>query len=100
MNDETQAIRCTGKARMVAAASLLRHDKPDAAEPMIPDKVTAGYATKLLGELCEPAVDQMHAAARAACILGADEIAWPERWGQATHAVELCQRAAEIAARR
>ena len=99
MNDETQAIP-TDRAHTFAAASLLRQDKPDAAEPMSPDKVTSGYATELLRELGEPAADQMHAAPRAAPVLAADEIAWPACWRQAVHAVELCQRAAEMAARR
>ncbi len=99
MNDETQAIP-TDKAHTFAAAPLLRQDKPDAAEPMSPDKVTSGYAGELLRELGELATDQLHAAPRAASVLAADEMAWSARWRQAVHAVELCQRAAEIAARR
>jgi hypothetical protein len=36
----------------------------------------------------------------AAELLTPNEIVWPACWRQAVHAVELCQRAAEFAARR
>jgi hypothetical protein len=75
MTDETQSIHGDNQAHMLAAADLL-----------------AGSG--------ERSADRIHAATRAARVVAADETAWPACWRQARHAVELCQRAAEIAARR
>ncbi len=100
MTDETLAIRQDDNTYMFAAACLLRQDKPDAAGPMTAGGVTADSAAELLRELGGYGIDRRRAEARAARTLADDEIAMPARWRQAWHAVELCRRAAEIAARR
>jgi len=84
---------------MVAAASVLLRSQPGAAPAIATDEVTAGYATPLLRELGGPSAARLPAAARAAAFPASDEIVWCARWRQALHAVELCQRAAEMAAR-
>jgi hypothetical protein len=71
MSDETPAIRRTGLAHKCAFVSLLRSDKPGSARLAAFDKA-------------------------AVCLAAADETAWRRAW----HAVELCQRVAELAARR
>jgi hypothetical protein len=96
MDDETRAIRHTNNADMLAAACLLGQNKPCAAEPMTSDEVATGYARELL---CAPSADRIHPR-RAAFVVTADDIAWPAGLREALYAVELCQRAAEIAARR
>jgi hypothetical protein len=55
---------------------------------------TSGHA-ELLRELFQPVPYQLDAETRSACA-AEYEIAWE----QAAHAVELCRRAAELAARR
>lgn len=99
MNAETQAIRRSGEARILAAASRLRPDTPDAG-PMNPAKATAGSTQDLLRELSEAAADRLHAARRTACSLAVDETTRPARRREAMRALELCLRAAELAARR
>ena len=96
MRDETPALRRTDQVHMFAAAPLLRRDKPGTAEPMTSDAAAARCPAELLREAGEPGADLMDAKVRAACIDAADETAWH----QALRAVELCQRAAELAARR
>jgi hypothetical protein len=81
---------------MYAVASLLREDKPGAAEPMSREEIVTDYAADLLDQL-GGGPDRMYAAARAACIAAADEVAHPGRWRPALRAVELCQRAAVLA---
>jgi len=100
MTNETQSNRHDDQARVLAAASPSRQDRTGAAELMTPAEVAVGYVTHLPRELGEPGADRFHNATRAAPILAADETAWPECWRQAVHAVELCRRAAETAARR
>jgi hypothetical protein len=97
MEDETRAIRHTNNADLLAAACLLRQNKPCAAEPMTSDEVATGYARELL---CTPGADRIHTRRAAAFVVTADDIAWPAGLREAFYAVELCQRAAEIAARR
>jgi hypothetical protein len=93
---ETQAERDAARAHMYAMASILREDKPGAAAPMTRDQVITDYAADLLDQLgADPA--RLYAAARAACIAAADEVAHPGRWRPALRAVELCQRAAVLA---
>ena len=92
MSDETPTIRRTGLAHKCAFASLLRSDKPGTAGPVATDQAAAGWPAGLLG-LGLPRADPP---ARAACIAAVDETAWRRAW----QAVELCQRVAELAARR
>lgn len=95
MSDETPTIRRTGMAHKCALASLLRSDKPGTAGPVAGQKAAAAWPAGLLG-LGQPRADRADIPARAACITVADETAWRRAW----HAVELCQRVAELAARR
>ena len=95
MSDETPTIRRTGMAHKCALASLLRSDKPGTAGPVSGEKAAAAGPAGLLGPGLLRA-DRTDTSARAACIAAADETAWR----RALHAVELCQRVAELAARR
>jgi hypothetical protein len=54
------------------------------------------YAADLLGEF-GGSPDRALAAARAVAVQAADSVGYPMLWRQAALAVELCQRAAEIA---
>jgi hypothetical protein len=95
MSQETPTIRRTGMAHKCAFASQLRSDKPGSAELVASGKAAAGWPARLL-ELGQPRADRTGAPARAARVAAADEAAWR----QAVHAEELCQRVAELAARR
>jgi hypothetical protein len=96
MSDETPTICRTGLAHKCALAPLLRPGKPGGAGPVASAGATAGRPAELLGELGLPRADRTGTAGRAARGAAAEEIAWR----QALHAVELCQRVAELAARR
>jgi hypothetical protein len=63
--------------------------------PITRDGASATRHAELLRELFHPAPYQLDAETRSACA-AEYEIAWE----QAMHAVELCRRAAELAARR
>jgi hypothetical protein len=96
MSRENPTIRRTGTAHKCALASLLRTGKPGTAGPMAWAGATAGWPAELLPEPGQPRADRTDTALRAACVAGADEAAWR----RALHVVELCQRVAELAARR
>jgi hypothetical protein len=96
MSDETPTIRRTGTTHKCALASLLRTGKPGTAGPMASAGATARWPAELRPELGQPRADRTDTAVRAACVAGADGAAWR----QALHVVELCQRVAELAARR
>ena len=93
---ETQAEQDAGQAHMYAVASILREDKPGAAEPMTREDVITDYAADLLDQL-GAGPNRLYAAARTACFAAADEVAHPGRWRPALRAVELSQRAAVMA---
>ena len=61
--------------------------------------VRGDHAKELLRSLGELG-READVAARAAAAPASDEIVWPTYWRQALNAVSLCQRAAEVAARR
>jgi hypothetical protein len=63
--------------------------------PITRDGVNASRHAELLRELFQPVPHQLDAGTRSACA-AEYELAWE----QAVHAVELCRRAAELAARR
>jgi len=96
MSDGTPTIRRTVMAHKCALASLLRPGKPGTAGLMASAGAVAGWPAELLGELGPPRADRTGPAGRAALAAAAEEIAWR----QALHAVELCRRVAELAARR
>ena len=96
MSHETPTIRRTGTAHKCALASLLRTDKPGTAGPMAFAEAASGWPAELLPELGQPRADRTDPSARAARIAAADEAAWR----RALQVVELCQRVAELAARR
>jgi hypothetical protein len=96
MSHETPTIRRTGTAHKCALASLLRTDKPGTAGPMALAAASAGWPAEPLRELGQSRADLTDPAARAARVAAADEAAWR----RALHVVELCQRVAELAARR
>jgi len=63
--------------------------------PITRDGTSAARHAELLRELFQPVPHQFDAGTRSACA-AEYEIAWE----QAVHALELCRRAAELAARR
>jgi hypothetical protein len=96
MSYETPTIRRTGTAHKCALASLLRTDKPGTTGPVAFAEATAGWPAEPPRELGRPRADRTDPAARAARIAAADEAAWR----RALQVVDLCQRVAELAARR
>jgi hypothetical protein len=96
MSYETPTIRRTGTAHKCALASLLRTDKPGTAGPMAVAEATVGWPAELLRGLGQPRADRPGPAVRAARITTADDAAWR----RVLQVVELCQRVAELAARR
>ena len=95
MSHETPTIRRTGLAHKCALGSLLRSGQPGTAGLVTAQKAATAWPTGLLG-IGQPRADRPDIPARAACSTAADETAWRRAW----HAVELCQRVAELAARR
>lgn len=65
---------------------------------LTPAECFVNYADALLREFGGSA-DRALAAARAVAADSADETGYPMRWRHVTHAVELCQRAAEMTGR-
>jgi hypothetical protein len=63
--------------------------------PIDRDGASAARHSELLRELFQPMPYQLDAETRSACVAACDLA-----WEQAIHAVELCRRAAELAARR
>jgi hypothetical protein len=95
MSDETQAEKDARVARAFAAASVGREGVGPRADRR-PADVVEGYAMELLDHL-DGSVPRALAAARAACLSAAGEVAHPGRWRTAMLAVELCRRAAHLA---
>jgi hypothetical protein len=94
--DFRQAERDALIALSYAAKCVTREDKAARADRTVAD-VVEGYAMDLLEQL-DGSVPRALSAARAACIGAASEVAHPGRWRVALRAVELCRRAAGIAA--
>jgi hypothetical protein len=89
MTDEPALIRYNEQAHVAAAAA-----------PMTPRQPVPGDSVELLREVGAQSAAGIHAATPAAHLNAEDRTAWPACWRQALHAVELCRRAAELAARR
>ncbi len=95
MTDEGRAERDAHTAWTYAINSVMRENHPLPGQSA--SQVFDGCVTDLLDEVgADP--DRLYAAARAACISAAEEVAHPGRWRQSVRAVELCQRAACMAA--
>jgi hypothetical protein len=84
-------------ARMYAVNCLMYEDNPGAAD-LPPGGWTEDYARFLIEQEGGDG-DRWHAAARQACIDGAEyaDLSYPQLWRIALRAVDLCQRAAQIA---
>jgi hypothetical protein len=97
MTDETKPIRDNCQTHILVAASPSWQDRAGSAEP-----AASGYVTarELLREVGDLGADRVLDVLRAARLDAGDEAVWPALWRQALHAVSLCRRAAEIAARR
>jgi hypothetical protein len=96
MANQIQAESDADKAHMYAVNCVLVQDKPGARTRSKPDEIFADYATDLLNDLgADPA--RLYAAARVAAARSAENVEWPMLWRQAVCAVELCQRAAQLA---
>jgi len=94
MNAETRARRDAGIAASYAASCVIREERPPPGQTAA--DVVDGYATDLLDQIgADP--ERLYAAARAACIEAAEEVAHPGRWRPAIRAVDLCQRAVVLA---
>ena len=87
MSEGTQAQQDADTALGYAINCVIREDQAPRSGQTA-DDVIAGYATDLLDQL-GAGPDRMYAAARAACIAAADEVAHPGRWRPALRAVEL-----------
>ena len=72
-------------------------DRAGTAEPTASAYLTA---RELLREVGDLSADRFLDVVRAARLDAGDEAVWPALWRQALHAVALCRRAAEVAARR
>jgi prevent-host-death family protein len=90
-----QAAADAQTAEMYGINCVMMEDKPPPGQT--PEQVFEGYAAYLLEQLGGDK-DRFLAAARAATIAAADEVGWPGRWRPAMRAVELCRRAADLAA--
>jgi hypothetical protein len=88
---EDRARRDAHTAWTYAVNCVIREDQP--LQPR--GSVVDSYAIDLLDQLSGD-YERLLAAARAACIVAADEVGSPGRWRPAIRAVELCQRAAEL----
>jgi hypothetical protein len=95
-DNESQAEHDAHVALTYAADSMVREKQDPRAGRSAAD-IVEGYAMELLDQL-DGSVPRALSAARAACISAASEVAHPSRWRTAIRAVELCRRAAGIAA--
>jgi hypothetical protein len=97
MTDETKPIRYDCQTQVLVAATPSWQDRAGTAEP-----AASGYVTarELLREVGDLGADRFLNVVRAARPDADDEAVWPALLRQALHAVSLCHRAAEIAARR
>jgi hypothetical protein len=97
MTDETKPIRYNCRTHILVAAAPSWQDRAGTAEP-----AASGYVTarELLREVGDLSADRFLGVLRAARRDAGEEAVWPVLWRQALHAVALCHRAAEIAARR
>jgi hypothetical protein len=88
MTDETESIRYNYPSW---------RDRAGTGEP-----TASGYLTarELLREVGDLSADRFLGVVRARRLDAGDEVVWPALCRQALHAVALCRRAAEIAARR
>jgi hypothetical protein len=94
-NDGNQAGRDAHHAWTYAVNLILLKDQ-GGIPGRTPADVLDNYATDLLDQL-NGSPERVLAAARAACISAAEQVANPDRWRPAIRAVELCRRAAELA---
>ena len=76
--------------------NLALRGEQDGISGRTPADVLDDYATDLLDQP-NGSPERALAAAPAACISAAEQVANPGRWRPATRAVELCRRAAELA---
>jgi hypothetical protein len=95
-DSKSQAARDAHVALTYAVDSMAREKQDPRAGRSAADVVEA-YAMELLDQL-DGSVPRALSAARAACISAASDVAHPSRWPVAMRAVELCRRAAGIAA--
>jgi hypothetical protein len=95
-DDQSQAQTDAHVAWTYAVSSVDREEQAPPAERTRAD-IVEGYAMEFLDYL-DGSVPRALSAARAACISAAGEVAHPGRWRTAMRAVELCRRAAGIAA--
>jgi hypothetical protein len=95
-DDESQADRDAQVALAYAVNCVTREDQAPRAGRTVAD-IVEGYAIDLLDQL-DGSVPRALSAARAACLAAASEVAHPGRWRSAMRAVELCRRAAGVAA--
>jgi hypothetical protein len=94
--NKSQAEHDAHVALTYAVDSMAREKQDPRAGRSAADIVEA-YAMELLDQL-DGSVPRALSAARAACISAASDVAHPGRWPVAMRAVELCRRAAGIAA--
>ncbi len=92
MSDETPTISHRRGQTCLLPPSPTSWESLVTAKALTCDKVSADCRAVRLPEVCRTDADRTDTAARAARLAAADEIAW--------HAVELCHRVAELAARR
>jgi len=100
MSDGTLAIRQIDNARVLAAAFRLGQDILGT-EPVGAGVITTDFAGHLRCESRDAGAGLTPGAAVAPSLLAAaDQITWPAHWRRIRRTVELCQRAAEVSARR
>jgi hypothetical protein len=94
-DDQKQAERDARVALSYAADCVRREDK--ARDDRTIADIVEEHAMELLDQL-DGSVPRALMAARAACVSAASDVAHPGRWRASMLAVELCRRAAGLAA--